>query len=120
MGSMSAKAIGATLGAAWFRSISWAGIASGHLLLWFLLSLIFFVSIMHSRPTSAADDTLVNCNQLDNAVDRCDCNINIYRAINQIKPVVADPVQSPNATDANTQLAVQHERLYRLRTYIAP
>lgn len=69
--------------------------------------------------SSATPESLVNCNQLK-PEDRCECNRRVLRALNGIRVIVSDPVQSPNATPANIQDAVQQERQHRLRTFIAP
>ena len=68
----------------------------------------------------ATQEPIVNCNQLEHQEDRCDCNMRVLRALNGIRVIVSDPVQSPNSTPANIQDAVQQERQHRLRTFIAP
>jgi hypothetical protein len=70
--------------------------------------------------SSEAQDSIVNCNQLEHQEDRCECNRRVLRVLNGISVVVSDPVQSANSTPANIQDAVQQERRHRLRTFIAP
>ena len=91
------------------------------------LSLLFrctvVLAIVHSllgvESASAAEEPLINCNQLDQ-VDRCDCNTRVLRAINEIRTFAPDPKQSANTTPRHIQDAVQQERLHRLRTFYAP
>jgi hypothetical protein len=106
----------------WFRGTRYLGdglVRRLALLVQFTAVLTIVHGTVWFEKSSAAQDSLVNCNQLE-PEDRCDCNMRVLRALNGIRVIVSDPVQSPNSTPANIQDAVQQERLHRLRTFIAP
>jgi hypothetical protein len=94
----------------------------GRLLLVFGLTVTLMIAqgTAWIERSSEAQDPIVNCNQLEDQGDRCECNRRVLGALNEIKVVVSDPVQSANSTPANIQDAVQLERRHRLRTFIAP
>ncbi len=92
---------------------------SPSVVVWFAAAWAMILCLIWFGTSSAAEDPIVNCNEVD-FEDRCACNMAVLRALAHIRPIVPDPVQSPNATPAHIQITVQEERLHRLRTFMAP
>jgi hypothetical protein len=97
---------------------SWSRVPRLALVVELTVVLTFFQAIVWSSASDAAQDPLLNCNQLE-LDDRCECNHRILRALNDIKAATPDP-QSRNSGPADILDAVQEERRHRLRTFYAP
>ena len=82
-------------------------------------SLMVVIVALWFDTSSAAEDQIGNCNEVD-FEDRCACNMVVLRVISHIRPANPNPIQFSNDTPAHIQIAVQEERLHRLRTFIAP
>jgi hypothetical protein len=85
----------------------------------FAAALSVVVGIVWFGIGDAAQDQLVNCNEVDFA-DRCACNTAVLSALAHMRTIVLDPVNSANVTEARVQILIQQEQQHRLRTLIAP
>ena len=92
-----------------------------------LLVVVAFVAACAATSSMAwfgrgegAEDVLVNCNEVSLA-DRCACNERISYALANRRPVIPETQGSSwTAIEMNNMIAIQQERLHRLRTFYAP
>src|SRR5262249_40210263 len=86
----------------------------------FLVGYAAASSVASVGTSEGVEDALTNCNEVSEA-DRCACNERILYALTNRRPVVAETEGvSWTSMEFHNMVAMQQERLHRLRTFHAP